>query len=90
MRINRYNNPDGIIRLIKESIAEETRSGDLAFLLLTSKSEHYIRDRVSLNLKEILGNKYLISREWGKNKSKIDIAVLRRGNSKKPVLMLED
>ena len=61
----------------------------MAFLLLTSKSEHYIRDRVSLNLKEILGNKYLISREWGKNKSKIDIAVLRRGNSKKPVLMLE-
>jgi hypothetical protein len=78
-----YAKPKNIFDLIKNAISEDIKNGSLAFLLLTSKSEHYIRDKVALKLyRELPRKRFLVSREWGAGKEKIDLAILRKNNPK--------
>ena len=91
-----YDKPKDIFNLVKNAISGDIKNGNLAFLLLTSKSEHYIRDKVALELYRKLTKKgFLISREWaseelkrewGSKKAKIDLAILRENN---PEVLIE-
>lgn len=92
-----YDKPKDIFNLIKNAIRGDIKNGNLAFLLLTSKSEHYIRDKVALELYRKLTKKgFLISREWaseelkrewGSKKAKIDLAILTKIG--KPKVLIE-
>jgi hypothetical protein len=86
-----YEKPEDIIDLIQDAIRDDIKNGNLAFLLLTSKSEHYIRDKVALRLYRTPSLKrFLVSREWWgkeKGKEKIDLAIL--GKKNKPKVLIE-
>ncbi|MCX5698182.1 MAG: hypothetical protein NTX01_00565 [Candidatus Omnitrophica bacterium] len=82
-----YDKPKDIINLIKNAIKDDIKNGSLAFLLLTSKSEHYIRDKVAIKLyqdRELRKKRFLVSREWGK---RIDLAIIEEKN--KPKVLIE-
>ena len=77
-----------VIALVEDSLVENMRK-NLAYLLLTSKSEHYIRDKVALRLYDKYGKKgLLIYREYGETK-RIDLAVLEQRKPNKKVILFE-
>ncbi len=78
-----------VIALVEDSLAENIEKKNLAYLLLTSKSEHYIRDKVALRLYDKFGKKgLLIYREYG-DKGRINLAVLDQRKPKKDAVLFE-
>jgi len=79
-----------VIAFVKDSLIDNINKKNLAYLLLTSKSEHYIRDKVALRLYDKYGKKgLLISREYGEGREKTDLAVLDQRRRKKEILLFE-
>ena len=73
---------DTIARTL-ENVAESFAPNELAYLALTSKIEHPIRDRLAWAMHTELWPEYLSAREWRRT----DLAVLDRQAS--PVVLLE-
>jgi hypothetical protein len=79
-----------VVALIEESLIENINKKNLAYLLLTSKSEHYIRDKVALRLYDKYGKRgLLIAREYGEGREKTDLAVLDQRKPNKEILLIE-
>jgi hypothetical protein len=66
-------NWEATLRTELKSLHETFEAGELAYLTLTSKSEHAIRDRLTFRLQKRLQDQDLVvAREW----KRVDIAVL--------------
>ena len=84
------NHASEVISLIEESLIEDIEKKTLAYLLLTSKSEHYIRDKVALRLYNKYGKRgLLIAREYGTGREKTDLAVLDQKKPDKGIILFE-
>jgi hypothetical protein len=64
-------------------LGERFATNELAYLALTSKPEHAVRDRLAFALHEKLAPDTLVAREWFRT----DLAILRR--PAEPVLLVE-
>lgn len=83
------NHSKEVIILIEDSLADNIARKNLAYILLTSKSEHYIRDKVALRLYDKYGKRgLLIHREYGDG-GRIDLAVLDQRKPSKEVILFE-
>ncbi len=68
-------------KIINQSLATidcEFRKNELAYLALTTKIEHPLRDRWAFRLHEILSGRLAVSREW----KRTDIALLEKSTPK--------
>ena len=65
---------ENTLRCELESLHETFEAGELAYLTLTSKAEHAIRDRLAFRLqKRLLKQGFVVAREWS---TRVDLAVL--------------
>jgi hypothetical protein len=76
-----------IIKIVTE-IQDEFRTDELAYLAITSKIEHALRDRIAFSLHKLHQDNYLICREWCKDRKRTDLAILGIKDTK-PKLLIE-
>jgi hypothetical protein len=65
-----------------EMVAAQLPEDELAYLALTSKPEHALRDRLAWRLHQAVGDHLVVAREW----RRVDLAVLDRDQ---PVALVE-
>ncbi|MGW0189266.1 hypothetical protein ACWDV7_26360 [Streptomyces sp. NPDC003362] len=70
-----------------DAVAASYDAGELAYLALTSKPEHAIRDRMAWALQTSLHG-CVVAREWNSPRGRIDLAVLD-GSGTLPLALLE-
>lgn len=73
-----------IIGMVK-NIQDSFNTSELAYLLLTSKNENHIRDRIAYKLHSKYYPKKLIGREW----KRVDLAVFKKKMMEFPEALIE-